>query len=121
MEDVRIILSAIWVCVMFTYIMGDVLRILSGNYKAGEIGGKKVSQTQWLTMTLFMVVPVIMVFLSLVLGYPVNRWANIILASFFFLINLIGLPSSPSAYNKLLIIVGLIFNILTVWYAWTWI
>ena len=121
MEDVRIILSAIWVCVMFTYIMGDVLRILSGNFKTGEIGGKKVSQTQWLTMTLFMVVAVIMVFLSLVLGFPVIRWVNIILAGFFFMINLIGLPSYPSASNKLLIIVGLIFNILTIWYAWTWI
>ena len=121
MVDVRIILSALWVCLMFTFLMGDMLRILSGNYKAGEIAGKKISQTQWLTMAILMVVPVIMVFLSLVLGNPVNRWANIIVAGFFFITNLIGLPSYPSSYNRLLIIVGLVFNVLTVWYAWTWI
>jgi len=36
-------------------------------------------------------------------------------------VNLIGLPSYPGAYDKFLIIVGLVFNVLTVWYAWKWI
>ena len=121
MEDIKILLSAIWVCVMFSYLMGDVLRILSGNYKAGEIGGKKISQTQWLVMAVLMVIPVLMIFLSLALDNPVNRWANILVAAFFFITNLIGLPSYPATYNKLLIIVGLGFNLLTVWYAWSWI
>jgi hypothetical protein len=31
------------------------------------------------------------------------------------------LPTYPSAYDKFLIIVGLVFNVLTVWYAWQWI
>jgi hypothetical protein len=35
--------------------------------------------------------------------------------------NLIGLPTYPSAYDKFLIIVGLVFNVLTVWYAWKWV
>ena len=121
MEDVQIILSATWMCVLFTYLMGDVLRILSGNFKAGEIGGKKISQTQWLIMAMLLVIPILMVFLSLVLGYPANRWANILVAIFFFITNLVGLPTYPAAYSKLLIIVGLVFNVLTVWYAWTWI
>jgi len=36
---------------------------------------------------------------------------------FFFLFNLVRLPTYPSAYDKFLIIVGLAFNVLTVWYA----
>ena len=28
---------------------------------------------------------------------------------------------TPSAYDKFLIIVGLLFNALTVWYAWKWV
>ncbi len=67
-----------------------------------------------------MVTPVVMVFLSLALDYPVDRWANIIVAVIFLGFNLIGLPTYPSAYDKLLIIVGLVFNVLTVWYAWQW-
>jgi hypothetical protein len=37
-----------------------------------------------LGIAVFMVIPVVMVFLSLTLQYPVNRWANIIFAIVFF-------------------------------------
>ena len=80
-----------------------------------------MSQGMWLGIAVLMVIPVVMVFLSLTLNYPVNRWANIIAAIFFFVFNLIGLPTYPSAYDKFLIIVGLLFNVLTVWYAWKWV
>jgi len=72
-------------------------------------------------MAILMVIPILMVFLSLVLNQPVNRWANIVVAIFFFLFNLVGLPTYPSWYDKFLIVVGLVFNVLTVWYAWKWI
>jgi len=120
MEDVKIILSASWVALMLTYLLGDVLGIYSGDYKAGEIRGIKISQDQWLGVAVLMVIPVVMSFLSLTSNYPVNRWANIIVAIVFFGFNLIGLPGYPSVYDKFLIIVGLGFNVLTVWYAWQW-
>ena len=120
-EDVRIKLSALWVALMLTYLLGDVLRIFAGDFKPGEIGGIQISQKMYLGMAIFMVIPIVMIFLSLTLKYPVNRWANIIVAIFFFIFNLIGLPTYPGAYDKFLIIVGLVFNILTVWYAWKWV
>ena len=52
------------------------------------------------------------------LPQPVNRWANIIVAVFFFLFNLVGLPTYPSAYDKFLLAVSLVFNVMTVWTAW---
>lgn len=67
-----------------------------------------------------MVIPIVMVFLSVTLSFPLDRWANIILAIFFLGFNLIGLPKYPSAYDKFLIIVGLGFNVLTIGYAWQW-
>ena len=121
MENAQIKLSALWVALMLTYLLGDVLRIFSGDFVAGEIGGKRLTQAQWLGIAIFMVIPIIMVFLSLTLSYPVNRWANIIVAILFFAFNLIGLPTYPSAYDKFLIVVGLVFNVLTVWYAWKWV
>lgn len=93
----------------------------SGDFKAGEIGSMQVSQGMYLGMAALFVIPIAMVFLSLTLNLPVNRWANIIVAIVFFVVNLIGLPTYPSAYDKFLIIVGLAFNGLTVWYAWKWI
>ena len=121
MEDVKIILSALWVATMLTYLLGDVLRIFAGDFTAGEIEGVQVTQVVWLGIAVFMVIPVVMVFLSLTLPYPVNRWANIIAAVLLFGFNLFGLPTYPGAYDKFLIIVGLGLNVLTVWYAWMWV
>ena len=120
MEDVQLKLSALWVVLMLTYFLGDVLRIFSGDFKAGEIGGMQGSQAMYLGLAVFLLLPILMVFLSLTLPYPVNRWANIILAVLLFLFNVVGLPTYPSVYDKFLIVVGLAVNVLTVWYAWTW-
>jgi hypothetical protein len=119
--ETRYLLAAIWICLMLTYLLGDVLRIFSGDFKAGEIGGKPVSQTMWLGIAGLMVIPILMVFLTLVLSTPLSRWANILVAVFFFGFNLLGLPTYPSAFDKFLIIVGLGFNVLTVVYAWQWV
>ncbi len=120
MEDVMIILSALWVALMLTYLLGDVLRIFAGDFKAGEIEGKKMTQKMLFGMAILMLLPIVMVFLSLTLNYPGNRWANIIVAIFLFGINLIGLPGYK-AYDKFLFVVGFVFNVLTIWYAWNWI
>src|SRR5512133_1585447 len=120
MDDIQVKLSAVWVALMLTYLLGDVIRIFSGDFKAGEIGGKPVSQGMWLGIAAVMVIPVVMVVLSLMLNQPVNRWLNIGIAAFFFLFNIIGLPTYPSVFDKFLIIVGLGFNMVTIWQAWNW-
>jgi len=120
MEDVKIILSATWVALMLTYLLGDVLRIYAGDFKPGEIAGRKITQNLLLGIAVLMTIPILMVFLSLTLNYPVNRWANIIAAIVFFGFNLLGLPTYRSNYDRFLILVGLGFNALTIWYAWQW-
>ena len=121
MVDTRILLSGLWVATMLTYLLGDVMRIFAGDFVAGEMEGVKVTQVLWLGIAVLFVIPIFMVFLSMTLNYPVNRWANIIVAIIFFGINIVGLPRYPGAYDKFLIIVSLVFNTLTVWYAWKWV
>src|SRR5947209_634823 len=120
MEDARIILSASWIALMLTYLLGDVLRIYAGDFKPGKIAGRPATQNLLLGIALLMTVPIAMVFLSLTLSYPLNRWANIIAAVVFLGFNLIGLPTYSSAYDRFLIIVGVVFNVLIIWYAWQW-
>jgi hypothetical protein len=120
MEEIKIKLSGIWVALMLTYLLGDVLRIFSGDFSAGAIGEMQISQGMYLGMAAIMVIPILMVFLSLTLKHQANRLANIVVAIFFFLFNAVGLPTYPSAYDQFLIVVGLVFNILTVWYTWKW-
>ena len=121
MLEMRIKLSGLWVTLMLIYLLGDVLRFMSGDVTPGEMEGQKVSQGAWLGIAVFMLIPILMVFLSLVLKQPVNRWANIVIAVVFFLFNAVGLPTYPSAYDKFLLAVSLVFNGLTVWYAWKWV
>ncbi len=121
MPENQIKLAFLWAALMLTYLLGDVLRIFSGDFQAGEIGGIKITQGMWLGISILMVIPIVMIVLTLLLGQPVNRWVNIIVAIFFFGFNLIGLPTYPSTYDKFLIVVGLVWNVLTVWLAWTWV
>jgi hypothetical protein len=121
MDEMRIKLSALWVTLMLIYLLGDVLRIMSGDASPGEMEGMQITQGMYLGMAALMLIPILMVFLSLVLKRPVNRWANIVVAVIFFLFNLVGLPTYPSLYDKFLLAVSLVFNGLTVWYAWKWV
>jgi hypothetical protein len=121
MQDIKIILSTIWVATMLTYLLGDVMRIFAGDFIAGEIEGVKATQVMWLAAAMIMLIPIVMVFLSITLHYPWNRWVNIVAAVCLFGFNLYGLPSYPGAYDRFLIIVGLGFNVLIVWYAWKWV
>ncbi len=119
MEDVRIVLAGLWVALMLTYLLGDVIRIFAGDFRSGEIGGNEASQWMWLLAAVVMLIPIAMVVLSLTLGYPAIRWTAIVAAAFLVLFNIAGLPY-PGLYDNVLIGVGFIFNGLIVYYAWTW-
>ena len=120
MADTRNVLSGLWVALMLTYLLGDVLRIFSGDFMAGEIQGLQGTQAIWMAAALLMLIPIVMVVLSLTLKYPAIRWVTIVAAIILFGFNAVGLPTYPSTYDKFLIAVGLVFNALTAWYAWKW-
>jgi len=121
MVDTRIIISGLWVATMLTYLLGDVLRIFSGDSEAGKIaGGFQPTQGMWLLIAVIMLIPIVMLVLTLTLKYPAIRWVNIIAAIFLIVFNLFGLPYK-GAYDNFLIVVSFVFNALTVWYAWKWV
>jgi hypothetical protein len=119
MAEVRIILSGLWIALMLTYLLGDVLRIFAGDFKPGEIGGQKATEWMWFIAALVMLVPIVMAVLSLVLPYPGIRWVSIVVAVLLVVFNLAGLPY-PGFYDNFLIVAGFGFNAAIVWYAWTW-
>jgi hypothetical protein len=114
------LLGGLWIALMLTYLLGDVLRIFAGDFKAGEIEGVQVTQVMWLGIAIFMLVPIVMLVLTLLLPQPGLRPLTIGAAVVLFLFNLVALPTYPSLYDKFLIVVGLIFNVMTVIYAWNW-
>jgi hypothetical protein len=116
----KIMLSVTWVVVTLIYLYGDVLRICSGD-QAKSMPAMGSNQYLWLGIAILMLIPILMVFLTLVLPQPVSRWANILVAGFFFLFNLVGLPTYPGWYDKFLLAVSMVFNLVTIWYAWRWV
>ncbi len=118
--DTKIMLSTSWVVVTLIYLYGDVLRIYHGGDKAKALASMNLNQFAWLGIAVLMLTPILMVFLTLVLPQPTSRWANIIVAAFFFLFNLVGLPTYPPLFDKFLLAVSLVFNVITIWYAWKW-
>ena len=121
MVSTRITLSGVWVALMLTYLLGDVIRIFAGDFKAGEMGGgQAATQWMWLGAALLMLIPIVMVVLTLMIPYPAIRWIGIAAAGFLFIFNAVGLPTYPGLYDKFLIVVGLAFNVLTIWLSVTW-
>ena len=126
MEAVTIRISALWVAVMLSSLMGDVLRFyepgIIEQIIAGEVEGMQMTHKGLLVSATIMVIPIVMAVLSMTLNYDANRWANIIFSIFFFGFTLIWLiVKPPPAYKILLGSVGLVCNALIVWYAWKWV
>ena len=120
MPDVQVKLAALWVAVMLTYLLGDVLRIFAGDFRPGEISGLKMTDAMWVGVAALMLVPIVMVLVSLTLDQPLCRWVNIVAATLLLVFNLIGLPSYAGMYDKFLIAVSLAMNAATAWIAWNW-
>jgi hypothetical protein len=118
--DIKILLSATWVVATLIYLYGDVLRICSGDLAKKPMSDMNLNQYVWLGLAVLMLIPILMVFLNLVMPQPVSRWMNIIVAVFFFLFNLVGLPTYLSLWDKFLIAVSMGFIVATIWYAWNW-
>ena len=106
MADERIILAGVWAALMFTYLLGDVLRIFAGDFTPGEMDGRPATPWMWIAA-------------ALTLPFPAIRWVALVASAFLVLFNLAGLPY-PGAYDNFLIGVGFVFNGLIIWYAWGW-
>ncbi len=122
---VKIKLSALWAAVMFCYIYGDIFRLFQLGELQGMLEGKMwslpVTQELLLGTSIFMAIPAVMVFLSLVVRPGLNRWANILFGGIYTAMVLITMTMPGVwAYYIFLGIVEVTLTVLIVWYAWSW-
>ena len=81
MQDAQIRLSGLWVALMLTYLLGDVLRIYAGDVTPGEIRGVQLTQLMVLGIALVLVLPIVMVVVTLTVGShstagPTSSWRS---------------------------------------------
>jgi len=111
---------------MFCYAYADILAhmrsdIIEGII-AGELEGIKLTQQMLFASAFLMLIPILMIFISLVLKPKANRWINMILGIVYFAINLITVITTGGAwvYYYVFAVVEVVFSALIVWYSWRW-
>lgn len=119
MDPVRIVLAGAWISLMLIYLLGDVLRIFSGDATLGRIDGTTATSGMWLAAALIMLVPIAMILVSLLTPAEPLRWITVVVSAALVVFNLFGMPY-PGLYDNVLLIVSFGVNGLLVWQALVW-
>ena len=117
----RVKIAGLWTSTLFIFAYVDIFALLRADFVEGVLAGKvavfSVNQTFLLLTTIYVIVPSLMIFLSLVLSPKVNRWANIILAVFYALTILGGSIGETWIYYLVGSGVEVLLLIAIVWHA----
>jgi hypothetical protein len=121
-KDVKVLLSTLWVLVMFNMLAADILSFMyPGSLKeimTGYGGEIQITPGFLLLAAIMMEIPIAMIFFSRVLKYSVNRWANII-AGIITIAFVIG-GGAVTLHYIFLATVEVLCMLLIIWIAWKW-
>ncbi|NOU19243.1 MAG: hypothetical protein HOO91_16925 [Bacteroidales bacterium] len=124
--NVKIILSALWVAVMFIYVYADIKTLFQPKILeqiiSGIVAGMTINQGFLFAAAILMSIPAIMIILSLTLRPNINRWVNIIISFLFIILIIISrfVPGKIWYYYIYYQSIEAIFHFLIIWYAWRW-
>ena len=79
--DKKALLSTLWIFVLLNIIFRDLHEFFRAGMIEEIITGTPVSEQVMLIGGIMMEIPILMVFLSRILNYRINRWANIIIGA----------------------------------------
>jgi hypothetical protein len=111
---------------MLSSLQGDTMRLSSPKVLKELVAGTAevpITDAMLLGFSVILAAPILMSFLSVTLRYPLVRWANLIIGTFFVLFEvyfLISFYLQDPAYEIFWGIAYLSFALLVVWYAWRW-
>ena len=126
MQDMQARVSTLWIFAMFNYLYCDVMSLMDPGllkqYLNGNVGGMQLTPGFFLGAAILMEIPTAMVFLSRVLNYRANRWANIIAGTIMTVVQFSTLffGSSPTIYYIFFSIIEIACTLFIVVYAWMW-
>ena len=120
MKDTKVILSTLWIVVMINMAYADILSLhIPGILEELAVFAGETPITQLMLIgAIMMEIPIAMIFLSRVLKYKVNRWANII-TSVITIAFVVG-GGSPYPHYIFIATIEIVCLLLIVWYAWKW-
>ena len=123
--DIKIKLASLWAAVMCCYIYGDYFSF----YVPGKLDKFLQGQTlldsplKLFAASVLMAVPSVMIFLSIALRAPINRWLNIVFGVFYtgimVLIAFVSIAPWWTFYVFLAIVEASLTSLIVL-YAWHW-
>ena len=118
--DMKVKLSTLWIIVMFNMIFADILSFMMPGFLEEIMTGSatefQITQGLLLVFAILLEIPIVMIFLSRVLKYRVNRWVNII-ASVITIAFVAGMGTTDLHYIFFATI-EVVSMLLIIWYAW---
>jgi hypothetical protein len=126
MKDANVALSTLWIFVLFNYLYCDVITLMDAKtlnqIMSGNVGGINMTEGFLLGASILMEIPIVMVLLSRMLNYRINRLTNIIAGIIMTVVQLSSLffGSSPTMYYIFFSIIEIFCTSFIIWYAWTW-
>ena len=120
--DTKVLLSTLWIVVMINMLKADILSLyipgaLDEVAKTSVSTGTPIPQLM-LGGAIMMEISIVMIVLSRVLKYKVNRWTNIITS----IITIVFVVGAGVSYPHYIFIatVETLCLLLIVWFAWIW-
>ena len=118
--DTKVLLWTLWIVVMFNIAYADILSLFVPGIheELAEFVGETPITTAMLVGAITLQVPIFMIFLSRVLKYRANRWANIIAGPITIVLVIGGGSTNPHyIFIATVVVVSLLAII---WNAWKW-
>jgi len=119
--DLKVILSTLWLVVMFNMIFADILTLYIPEFLNEIVTGStpvRITQELMLGMAVIIEIPIAMIFLSRILKYRANRWVNIIAGVITILFVVVG--GSLILHYIFFAAIEVVCLSLIIWYAWKW-
>jgi hypothetical protein len=116
--DPRVKLSLLWIFVLFNVVYADILSLMDATSPIRKIiAGTAMPAGILVAGAILMETSIVMVILSWILNYKVNRWVNIIIAA----INIFAVVTGGHGlYYAFFAAVEVVCMLLITWFAWKW-
>lgn len=121
MKDRMVMFSTLWIFVMFNMAFADIVGFMNPGALEDIMTGSvrfEITQGLLLVFSVLLEIPIAMIFLSRILKYKANRWANIIAAVITILFVIGG--GNPSLSYIFFATIEVAAMSLIIWYAWKW-
>jgi hypothetical protein len=87
--ETRLRIAALWTAMLFVFAYVDIFALFRADIAEGvmahTVAGLTIDQGFLLASTVYVIIPSVMIYLSLVLAWLVNRWVNLVLAGLYIL------------------------------------